>query len=436
MEKVPPSEKKSEQIAALLQGGRADGGVQLSELIRLSVEKTVQELLEAEQSEYLGRERYERTAPDSAAGPERRNGYSPKRLRTAEGVMEVAVPQVRGGEMPYRSRLLGQLQTKSEVLQAMVVEMYARGLSVRDIEASLSDAMGRFVLSDTSVSVITDRLIAEYEAFRTRRLDGFDVAYLYLDAVYEPLKRYGCTTAVVCTWARLVDGAAVLIDLRTGNGESTEATLAILRDLVSRGLQTPLTVTSDGAAGVTQAIDVMWPTSKRIRCWVHKMRNLKDKCPPERWAAIKAQLSDIRDAPTVEDGHHRLDAFVAQHERTFPELCRCLQTDRQATLNHLHVPHRHRIYVRTTNLVERSFVEERRRTKITGHLWDETRLVKLVFAVLMRVSDRWSKRQFSPLEERTLCRLRDQWGLASHTQQPNVPLKPKSRRSAGGAVAA
>jgi transposase-like protein len=122
------------------------------------------------------------------------------------------------------------------------------------------------VLSQSSVSALTETLSQEYEAFRTRDLSGYDVAYLFIDTVYEPLRRWGSKTGVLCVWGICVDGRKVLLTLSTTNSESYESCLEGLRALIKRGLQTPVTITTDGASGLMKAIDVMWPKSLRIRC--------------------------------------------------------------------------------------------------------------------------------------------------------------------------
>ena len=94
---------------------------------------------------------------------------------------------------------------RSEVLEAIVTEMYARGLSVRDVEEAMMSATGAFVLSDTSVSQVTEKLYEQYEAFRKRDLSGYRVEYLLVDAVYESLRRYGCKQAVLCCWGICTD---------------------------------------------------------------------------------------------------------------------------------------------------------------------------------------------------------------------------------------
>jgi putative transposase len=431
--KIAPSERKAQEIQALVQGQlEAQRGEELlSTLVRLSTERVLQEALEDEQATALGRERYERR--NGALGY--RNGYESGTLKTAEGVLRVQVPQIRGREEPYRSPLWSQVARTSEVLKRLIVEMYAGGLSERDIEYGLEKALGQFVLSKSAVSEITDTLRQEYEAFRTRDLSGYEVAYLFIDTVYEPLRRWGSKTGVLCVWAICIDGRKVLLNLSTANSESYESCLEVLRDLVKRGLQTPVTITTDGAVGLTKAIDTMWPKSLRIRCWFHKMQNLQQKVPPQAWPAFKALVVDMRDAPSVTEAERRRQAIVAEYHVDFPEACRCLLDDGKASLNHLQVPPRHQQYVRTSNLAERAFEEERRRTKVIPQLWDEGGLVKLVFAVLMRVSERWGKKCFSEFEQRQIRTLRRQLKLDEqgvNVSTPNPDSQP--RRSAASAA--
>jgi transposase-like protein len=429
--KIAPSERKAQEIQALLQGQlRAENGQELlSTLVRLATERVLQEALESEQTMALGRERYERREE----GMGYRNGYEAGTLKTAEGVLRVQVPQIRGRGEPYRSEVWSQVEKTSEVLKRLVVEMYAGGLSQGDIEYGLEKALGQFVLSKSAVSEMTELLAEEYEAFRRRDLSGYEVAYLFMDAVYEPLRRWGSKLGVFCVWAICVDGRKVLLTLSTANSESYESCLEVLRDLVKRGLQTPVTITTDGAAGLTKAIDTIWPKSLRIRCWFHKMQNLQQKVPPQAWPEFKQLVADMRDAPSVAEAERRRQLIVHRYQRDFPEACRCLLDDADASLNHLYVPQRHQQYVRTSNLAERAFEEERRRTKVIPHLWDEQSVVKLVFAVLIRVSERWGKKCFSAFEQHQIRSLRRQHHLDELTVVP-APTTPQPRRSAASAA--
>jgi transposase-like protein len=115
---------------------------------------------------------------------------------------------------------------------------------------------------------------------RTRNLSGFDLAEVLIDTVYEPLRRWGSKTGIVCVWGLCVDGRKVLLTLLTAPSERDDSCLEVLRDRVKRGLQTPVTITTEGAPGVIEAIEAMWPRSLRMRCWLHKRPNLHEKVPP------------------------------------------------------------------------------------------------------------------------------------------------------------
>lgn len=431
--KITPSHRKAQELTQWLHGQRADrddGQELLSTLVRLSTERVLQEALEHEQTEALGRGRYERGAALSGY----RNGYEDGTVKTAEGVLRLQLPQVRGLREPYCSKLWSALGRTSDVLSTLIVEMYAGGMSQRDIEEALEKALGQFVMSKSAISEITDRLAHEYDAFRTRDLSGYDVAYLFIDTVYEPLRRWGSKTGVMCVWGICLDGRKVLLSLSTAHSESYESCLEVLRDLIKRGMPTPVTITTDGAAGLIKAVDFMWPRSLRIRCWFHKMQNLAAHVPPQAWPAFKALVVDMRDAPSVEAGQRRFEQLIAQYESLFPEACRCLRDDIAASLNHLKVPTRHQQYVRTSNLAERAFAEERRRTKVIPHLWDEPSLLKLVFAVLMRVSERWGKKQFSEFEQHQIRVLRQSLDLDHPLVADDVVTRESQpRRSAASA---
>ena len=142
----------------------------------------------------------------------------------------------------------------------------------------------------------------------------------------------------------------------------------------------------------------------------------------------------MRHAPTVPEDERRRQLIVNRYQRDFPAACHCLVDDAEASLNHLYVPQRHQPYVRTSNLAERAFEEERRRTKVIPHLWDESSVVKLVFAVLIRVSERWGKKCFSEFEQHQIRGLRRQLQLDLPDVQRPAPAAAPARRSAASAA--
>ena len=368
----------------------------------------VEELLKAEVAEALGREPSERKEQGQSGY---RNGFKTRGLKTAEVKLAVEVPQVREfvsgtEEQPYRSSIWQALGKRSPKLDRMIVEMYARGLSTRDIEdllAEVGEEGEAPLLSRSSVSAITEVLWEEFEAFSKRDLACFDVVYLFCDAVYESLRQQaGVKQAILVTWAILSDGSKVLLHISQGNKESHESWLEHFRSLLSRNLPAPLTITSDGAPGCIKAIEAMWPEAERIRCWVHKMKNILEKVPAEMHEQLKNLLRDVRDAPDHETGRKRARELIDKLRRQHPSAMACLEDDLEASLNHLKLPNTHRRTVRTTNLCERSFVEERRRAKVLPRFRSERECLKLVFATLWRSSERWRKVKFTALEKAQL----------------------------------
>jgi transposase-like protein len=273
--RIPASEQTHQRLEALLKDGVADGDAR-SELFKLAVRKIVEEALEAEVSDVLGRGYYE-----SGAEPGRgyRNGTRRSRLRTAEGAIEYGVPQVADRTDPFVSRIRAGLAGRTAELERLAVELFARGLSTRDIEAAFRDADGQSLLSRTAVSQVTERLWQEYEAFATRDLSEFGVAYLFVDGVAERLHAGMPREAVLCAWGITDDGRKVLLHLAPGTKEDTASCTAFFEDLKRRGLADPLLVVTDGAPGLIRAVETCFPRALRQRCLAHRMRNLRGKVP-------------------------------------------------------------------------------------------------------------------------------------------------------------
>ena len=409
-EKIPPSERIRKEIEGIKAGTEDYDRDVLGELVQKARELVVQEMLEREVEDHLGRRYYQRRNGKGERGY--RNGYEPRKIRGTEDVLTVAMPQVRESAEPYRSKLGAFFKGNTDVLEKLAVEMYARGLSTRDIEEALTTASGERLLSRSSISRITDQLWEEYELFRQQDLSGFEVVYLVIDAVYEAIRPYIETSeALLVAYGITTGGRKILLHMELGNKEGHEFCRGFLRNLVSRGMPVPLAVTSDGAPGLIKAIEEIFPQTLRIRCWVHKMRNLSVKLPQEIWQRIKPEIAAIRDALDYEEGKARLEAVVKKYQRQCPSFTSCLQDDAAALLNILYLPYRHRKTVRNTNLIERLFVEERRRTKVIPQFLTEKSCLKLVFGVLHRACRHWRRIPMSEQEREEIGRLRTRLGI-------------------------
>jgi transposase-like protein len=423
MHRIPPSQKIGKKTEELLKKG-LDGEADVTSLvIRLGIERVVQEMVEQEVTDYLERDHYQRRRPEQEHRGYR-NGYVPGRIRTAEGKIVVQVPQVRDAPETYRSRLMTFLRGNSDVLERLAVEMYARGLSTRDIEDALEEATGDRLLSRTAVSQITEVLWDEYEAFAERDLSGFEVEYLFLDAVYESLRQQGGgQEGVLCAWAICADGRKVMLHLALGNKESYPNWLEFLRDMVRRGLQMPVLVTTDGAPGLIRAVKEVFPNSLRQRCLAHKTRNVTDKVPDSVRAEIKNAVRAAYYAPNREVADMIAADVLKTYQSTYPAAMRSFQDDWAACVAYLRCPAIHHKRIRTTNLLERSFLEERRRTRTIPRFFSEKSCLKLVFATLWRASQRWQGVRMSDIERQQLKLLRRELGQLADVRQETVAFK-------------
>ena len=404
--------------------GTGDGR---SELVRLALRLIVEEALEGEVSDALGRERYERGEGEKAGY---RNGYRAGKVKTAEGAVEYSAPQVRDTPEPFVSSVRSALSGRTQELERLAVELYARGLSTRDIEDAFTDETGRRLLSRAAVSEVTERLWAEYEDFCKRDLAEHAVVYLFVDGIAERLRPGQRREAVLAAWGVGEDGRKVLLGLMAGSKEDVETVRAFFQDLRVRGLGDPLLVVSDGAPGIIRAIEECFPRSARQRCLAHRMRNLVAKAPTDLWPEFKARVTACYPAPSRAIARQLASGIRADYEH-LPSALACFEDDFEACIAHLRLPVTHRRSIRTTNLLERLFVEERRRLKIVPNGFGEKPVLKLMFGALIRAAERWRGLRFTEFELRQIAAVRkelDQEYQASITpparsSQPRVSSK-------------
>ena len=423
--RIPASERTSQKLDELLSQGVADGDAR-TELLKLAVRKIVEEALEAEVAEAVGRGYYENGASPGAGY---RNGYRRSRLRTAEGAIEYGVPQVADRTEPFVSRVRAGLAGRTAELEQLAVEMYARGLSTRDIEAAFRDASGASALSRTAVSQVTERRWQEYEAFATRDLSEFAVAYFFVDGVAERLHAGLPREAVLCAWGITEDGRKVLLHLAPGTKEDTASCTAFFEDLKRRGLADPLLAVTDGAAGLIRAVETCFPRAARQRCLAHRLRNLRSKAPESQWPEIALRARAGYEAASPALATLLRDDFVQAYGHELPAVVQCFVDDFDACIAHLRFPLRHRKVIRTTNLLERLFLEERRRTKIIPNAFGERPVLKLMYAAMIRAADRLRGITVGEFEQRQLRAIREELDRA-HAERVRPVVRPNASASA------
>ena len=412
---VPPSAEIEAQIDQLLAVGVGENPREsLSDLARLGARLIIQRAVEDEFDAWLGRARYERR-PDYQRGLRNyesglRNGFRARKLQTAEGELEVQIPQVREAAEPFVSKLFprGTKLLRTEPLRAMVIGAFVRGLSMRDVE-SLCEQAGLGKLSKSTASRICSELRERFEQFKRRDLYDIQLAALFLDAIFLSVRPHGPKEGVLVAWGFTEDGERVLLSVMLGMREAHEDWLELGRDLIARGLGAPMLIVADGAPGLIKAIEQCWPASDRQHCAVHRVRNLLAKLPErERERVRRAYWQALDDATGERDGKQRLRALIDELDRAgYTAAARCLADDLDALVVHLRYPPRHRRRWRSTNLLERSLGEVKRRTKVIGRFPGETSCLTLVWAVLdLYITHATNGIRFTQLERQRLKRLR------------------------------
>jgi putative transposase len=431
--RVSPTDRIRHHVDELFAEGRPLPEI-LEELARLGAQLLMQAALEAEITEFPGRDRYARAALAGDARPGSRNGYRDVTVKTTAGPVTLSRPKLRGTSEAFASRLFGSHVTRTNALESLVIASFVRGLSVRDVEATLADALGdQAAISKSTVSSICQQIKDEFGAWAARRLDAITLDYLYLDASFFRMHPGSPAEPVLAAWGITTDGKPAFIGLAPGAAESADAWKDFLEDLKDRGLASPLLVISDGAAGLIGAIEQAFPAALRQRCLIHRARNVLAKVPAGMQAEVKDAywaVFDTEDLTTppgpklTEIIDARITELAARYSATYPSAMKCLLTDREGLTAYLRFPAGHHKRIRHSNFIERTFGETRRRVKVIGRLPGETSCLSLAWAVLDRASRGWRGLTMTPEGLRLLQDLR------RSLLQPPGRLRPRAAAAA------
>src|SRR6266496_3045683 len=296
MAKIVPSERLRRELDEVLAGvGEHDDPVEA--VARLGARLMLQQALEDEVTEFLGRERYARAGEGAAIY---RNGYEPRTVKTTSGAMELERPRIRSvSELGFESQVLGKGVARTHALEALIILGFLRGLSVRDVEDLLEGALGEHVVGKSTVARICQDTRQRYRAWCERDLSMHDLVYCYLDAIYLKLRPDDePAEGVLVAWGLTLEGRKVLLGLQLGSRESYEAWLDFGRDLLARGVRPPALIVADGAPGLWKAARQLWPAALEQRCTVHALRNVTKKLPERLQRELKARYWRVLDEAT------------------------------------------------------------------------------------------------------------------------------------------
>jgi len=362
----------------------------LAELVRGSVEETLNQLLDVEADELCGAKRYEHS-PDRV---DTRAGHYTRSLHTKAGVVDLQMPRLRS--LPFETQIIERYRRRESSVEEALVEMYLAGVSVRRVE-DITEALWGTKVSPSTVSELNQKIAATIEAWRNRPIEG-EFPYVYLDGIW--LKR---------SWGGEVRNVAVLVAIGVnregyreilgvceGMKEDTEGWRQFLRQLKQRGLTGVQLAVSDKCLGLVEALGEVFPDARWQRCVVHFYRNVFSVTPKSRAKEVAAMLKAIHAQEDRAAAQAKADQIVEKLQAL--KLGQAADTVRGGigeTLTYMSFPREHWTRIRTNNVLERIMREIRRRTRVVGNFPDGNAAMILVAARLRHIAGtKWGDRVY------------------------------------------
>lgn len=335
----------------------------LEGMVRQKAQELIQNILEEEVTELLGRRKSERRgAVDAPKGY--RNGYGkPRRLAMSSGTITVRRPRVRGLEERFESRVLPLFARRTKEVAELIPELYLHGLAEGDFELALRGLLGDGApLSKASIRRLRQSWTEEFEAWSSRSLEDREIVYMWVDGIYVKagLERDKAALLVVIGAHR--DGTKEVLALKPGYRESIESWSEVFRDLKARGIGAPRLLIADGNAAIWGAARQVWPEAGEQRCWNHKMRNVLDRLPKREQVEAKDLLRKVAYASTRDEAVKAREAFSKRYKPWYPKAVDVLEDDWDRMVTFYDFPEAHWKHLRTTNVVESPFASVRLRT--------------------------------------------------------------------------
>jgi putative transposase len=328
-----------------------------------------------------------------------RNGYYQRNLITQFGNIDaIRVPRLR--DTSFHTGVFKRYSRYQNIIEDLVQDIFLAGISTRRVGDALCKLLGTKI-SSSKVSTITKRLDRKVQVFHQRKiLDEFQ--YLILDGISLKIRYNGKyhNRKVLVAYGMTLFGQRILIDFRQARGESQNAWEVLLNDLYKRGLEGKQLrlIVMDGSAGLKAASDLVYPHAKIQRCWAHKLRNVSSYCKK------KYETDCLKDAKKIYLSSNRILALRAfsrwkiKWRSTCANAVRCLERDLEDLLPFLDCPKSHQIKIRTTNAIERSFREVRRRTRVFSCFSNTASSERIIFAIFSHLNNHWKAK---PLDDFT-----------------------------------
>jgi putative transposase len=358
---------------------------------RSCIQRWLQDLLEAEVTEFLGRAKSQRRAVHELENAGYRNGYGkPRRVALTAGTIAVRRPRMRNLSERFESRVLPLFKRRTAELGAMLPELYLHGLSSGDFELALRGLLGEGApLSAASLARLKGAWQAEYEGWKRADLSELELVYWWADGLYVKAGLADRKAALLVIVGAAASGQKLMLACEAGERESKESWLSVLRDLKARGLRFPRLTVADGHLGIWAALGEIYPAGDEQRCWNHRIVNVMDALAKKEQPEAAERLSAMMYAETRAGCERKRDEFLLRFKKTAPKACATLTRDWERLVAFFDYPQAHWIHLRTTNIVESPFNVVRLRTEASRRFKKTENAEAMIWKLLLVAQKSW-----------------------------------------------
>jgi putative transposase len=375
-----------EILDGLIGSAKTQGDLFGSEGILKELSKRLMErMLESEMTHHLG---YEKHAVEGKNTGNSRNGKTIKTVKTGNGDITVEIPRDRTAT--FEPMLVGKRQTKLDTLNQQVLSLYAKGMTVRDIQEHVSELYGTAISRDL-ISSMTDSVLDDVTEWRNRPLEAL-YPVVFIDGFVAKCRLEGLVSnrCVYIIYGINIEGMNEVLGLYLGENEGAKFWLHVLTELRNRGLQDIFMLCADGLKGLPEAVEAAFPKTTFQTCIVHMVRHSLNYVPYTEKKAVAADLKKIYSSSTVELAEQALDDFELTWGDKYPAIVKSWRTHWEKITPFMAFPMEIRKIIYTTNIIESLNNTLRKSVRNRGHFPTEEALMKVLYLAIQQVSKRWT----------------------------------------------
>ena len=358
-------------------------------LVQRLVKDVLENILEAEMDEHLGRDKYQRQSDIEPSERNYRNGYSQKNLRSSFGTVDLDIPRDRKSE--FEPQIVKKYETVCNELDKKIISLYAKGMTTSDIQAEIEDLYG-ITISPSMVSKITDKVIATATEWQNRMLDKI-YPIVYLDAMYFKVRSNGkiVNKVVYICLGYTMEGYKDILGLWVDEAEGAKFWLGICNDLKNRGVKEILIACMDGLKGLPQAIQTVFPSANIQTCIVHQIRNSIKYIASKDKKSFMKDLKEVYKAATEELALAQLDKLKETWGNSYGMVIDSWYNNWNNLSTFFDFSPRIRKIIYTTNALEGFNRQVRKYTKSRTIFPTDESLNKCVYLATMEIMEKWTQ---------------------------------------------